>query len=52
MLYREVFDKISTEFRGISLISLNFQAPRPREISEGLFITFHYRGPAEGWHRS
>ena len=34
MLYRHVFDKISTEFRGISRIYLNFAAPQPREISE------------------
>ena len=33
MLYRHVFDKISTEFRGI----LNIATPRPREISEALF---------------
>ena len=54
MLYRHVFDKISTEFRviflcfcefcAISRIYLsNFAAPRPREISEalinGLFMT-------------
>ena len=35
-MYRHVFDKISTEFRGISRIYLNFVAPRPREISEVL----------------
>ena len=36
MLYKHVFDKISTEFREISRIYLNFAAPRPREISEAL----------------
>ena len=36
MLYRHVFVKISTEFRGISRIYQNFAAPRPREISEAL----------------
>ena len=39
MLYRHVFDKISTEFRGILRIYQNFAAPRPREISEALFVT-------------
>ena len=38
MLCRHVFDKVSTEFRGISRISLNFAAPRPLEISEALAI--------------
>ena len=50
MLYRHVFDKISTKFCnifrvfvnfagfcGILRISLNITAPRPREISEALF---------------
>ena len=37
MLYRHEFDKISTEFRGIFRIFVNFAAPRPREISEALF---------------
>ena len=36
MLYRHVFDKIITEFHGISRIYLNFAALRPREISEAL----------------
>ena len=36
MLYRHVFDKISTEFRGIFRVFVNFAAPRPREISEAL----------------
>ena len=39
MLHRHVFDRISTEFRGISRIYLNFAAPRPHEISEGLIKT-------------
>ena len=38
MLYRHVFDKISTEFRGMSRIYLNFAAPRPRKISEALNV--------------
>ena len=37
MLYRHVFVKIFTEFRGIFHIFVNFAAPRPREISEALF---------------
>ena len=37
MLYRHVFDEISTEFRGISRIYLNFAAPRMRDISEALY---------------
>ena len=46
MLYRRVFDKISTEFRntfhvfvnfaGFSWIYLNSAAPQPHEISEAL----------------
>ena len=42
MLYRHVFDKISTEFRMISRIYLNFMALRPREISEAL-LNFEYQ---------
>ena len=38
MFYRYLFDKISTEFRGISRIYLNFAAPQHREISEALYI--------------
>ena len=34
MLYRHVFDKISTEFRGILRIFVNFAALRRCEISE------------------
>ena len=36
MLYRHVFDKISTEFRGILCVFVNFAALRRREISEAL----------------
>ena len=36
MLYRHVFDKISTEFRGILLVFVNFAALRRREIPEAL----------------
>ena len=36
MLYRHVFDKISTEFRGILRVFVNFAALRRREISEAL----------------
>ena len=36
MLYRHVFDKISTKFRGIFRVFVNFAAPRPREKSEAL----------------
>ena len=36
MLYRHVFDKISTEFRGILRVFVNFAAFRRREISEAL----------------
>ena len=36
LLYRHVFDKISTEFRGILGVFVNFAAPRPHEISEAL----------------
>ena len=36
MLYRHVFDKISTEFRGILRVFVNFAALRWREISEAL----------------
>ena len=36
MLYRHVFDKISTEFRIIFHVFVNFVAPRQREISEAL----------------
>ena len=38
MLYRHVFDKISTEFRGILRVFVNFVALRPREISEALSL--------------
>ena len=34
MLYRHVFDKISTEFHSILRVFVNFVALRPREISE------------------
>ena len=40
MLYRHVFDKISTEFRGTLRVFVNFAAPRPRETSEALFSGF------------
>ena len=40
MLYRHVFDKISTEFRGILRVFVNFAALRRREISEALTISF------------
>ena len=36
MFYRHVFDKISTEFRGIFRVFVKFVAPRPREESEAL----------------
>ena len=36
MLYRHVFDKISTEFRGIWHVFVNFAALRRCEISEAL----------------
>ena len=40
MLYRHVFSKISSEFRGLSGVFLNFvgfrAAQQPREISEAL----------------
>ena len=36
MLYRRVFDKISTEFRGILRVFVNFAALRRREIPEAL----------------
>ena len=36
MLYRHVFGKISTEFRGILLVFVNFAALRQREIPEAL----------------
>ena len=36
MLYRHVFGKISTEFRGILRVFVNFAALRRREISEAL----------------
>ena len=38
MLYRHVFDKISTEFRGILGVFVNFAALRLREISEALSL--------------
>ena len=37
MLHSHVFDKISTEFRGIFRVFVNFAAPRPREISEAQY---------------
>ena len=36
MLYRHVFDKISTEFLGIFRVFVNFAAAQLREISEAL----------------
>ena len=39
MLYRHVFDKISTEFRGILRVFVNFTVQRPREISEALTLS-------------
>ena len=39
MLYRHVFDKISTEFRGILRVFVNFAALRRREISEALTMS-------------
>ena len=38
MLYRHVFDKISTEFHGIFRVFVDFAAPQPREISEALVV--------------
>ena len=38
MLYRHVFDKISTEFRGISRVFVNFAALLLLEISEALYL--------------
>ena len=35
---RHVFDKISSKFRWISWIYLNFTAPQPQEVSEALFL--------------
>jgi len=44
MMYRHVFDKTLTEFRGILQVFVNFvglrgnlAAPRPRKISEALY---------------
>ena len=42
MLYRHVFDKISTEFRGILLVFVNFAALRRHEIPEALDYELHY----------
>ena len=39
MLYRHVFDKISTEFRGISRVFVNFAALLLLEISEALYLS-------------
>ena len=39
MLYRHVFDKISTEFRGILHVFVNFAALRRRKISEALTMS-------------
>ena len=39
MLYRHVFDKISTEFRGILRVFVNFAALQRREISGALTMT-------------
>ena len=38
MLYRHVFDKISTEFRGISRVFVNFAALLLLKISEALYL--------------
>ena len=38
MLYRHVFDEISTEFRGILRVFVNFTAPLMLEISEALYL--------------
>ena len=38
MLYRHVLDKISTEFRGISRVFVNFAALLLLEISEALYL--------------
>ena len=38
MLYRHVFDKISTELGGIFCVFVNFAAPRLRKISEALYF--------------
>ena len=39
MLYRHVFDKISTKFHGILCVFVNFAALRRREISEALTMS-------------
>ena len=39
MLHSHVFDKISTEFRGILLGFVNFVAPQPHEKSEALTMS-------------
>ena len=39
MLYRHVFDKISTEFHGILHVFVNFVALRQHEISEALTMS-------------
>ena len=39
MLYRHVFDKISTEFRGISRVFVNFAALLLLKISEALYLS-------------
>ena len=38
MLYRHVFDKVSTEFRSILRVFVNFAAPLLLEISEVLYL--------------
>ena len=40
MLYRHVFDKISTEFCGILRVFVNFAALRWREKSEALTTSY------------
>ena len=39
MLYRHVFDKISTEFRGISRVFVNFAPLLLLKISEALYLS-------------
>ena len=53
MLYRHVFDKISTEFRGILRVFVNFAALRRREISEALTMScviYIYKLATENLH--
>ena len=42
MLYRHLFDKIFTKFRGILRVFVNFAAPRPHKIPEALIITLDF----------